>query len=725
MAQEADHGMIDAAPTSDELLQAALEYARSGWAVFPCHSTINGRCDCTKGPDCTDAGKHPWTKNGLSDASTDELQIRRWWKARPLANIGLPIREGYVAVDVDGEHGYAGLKERGWSLGTTSVQSSGRGAHYFYRTRDRIAPRSKLIDDSVKGAHDGVDLRGPGSYVIAAPSLHPSGRVYTWSVPLTQVEVAPAWLEEVGKQSGGTQVGERSPVDFEAVLRGLPEGQRKWEIYRAACKLRAADVPEDLAVMLAEQAAANCTPPLEPKEAERKVREAYKKYPPNAVPGDMPAGVTLLGHDSVMVEFETARFVFSEMEKNGRELRAEMEVTSLLPGTPKEPYTQALNLLSVTSRDQCRREIEHVLGKGPDHQWTTLISRAVTKAKDALLSVDRSVSTADLVAPDALEFLIPDLCVADGINILFGTGSGGKTWLLMKAALAVARGGLFLGRQCKQANVLYVDCETGASTYAYRMRRLCAGEGVTLEDARNIRFWNGKGVPFSDQVPAIRKVCEENEIGLICLDHIAAACGGDANEQSVATQLANGVGKIGLPVLALAHITGADMRNPEAVDKPFGSIFWHNNARRTTFVLRQQEAESSVAELGLYPKKVNDGRWPAPYSARIVFDDPAGPVVVEAADLRSNTVLTAAGGVQHLIWNALTAPMTVKQIAEATNRTERYIKGILTAHPRMFTEVSGNASGGRNREKMWARVELRATYVEPNDDEYVDEELPW
>ncbi len=710
--------MLADLPTSDELLQAALEYARQGWPVMPCHTPINGVCDCAAQDRCDSPGKHPWTRNGLLDATTDELKIRRWWKERSIANIALAVPEGYVVVDVDGEHGFARLQAEDKNLGTTAVQTSGRGNHYVYRTRERVHSRN-LIPPSEKGAHDGIDLKGPGGYIMGAPSLHASGKVYEWAVPLSQVEIAPPWLEEVGRQSGGTTVGERAPVDFGMVMAGLSEGQRKWELFRAASKLRGAGVPLEMAITLAQQAAANCRPPLAPREAERKVKEAYDKFPPNAEPRDLEAGVTLLAYDSVMVEFETCRFVFSDLEKSGRELHAEMEVTSLLPGSPREPYIQRLNLLSVSSRDQCRREIEHVLGKGPESQWTMMLSRAVTKAQQAYLSVDRSVSTGDIQAPEALDFIVPDLVVADGINILFGTGSGGKTWLLMKMALAVARGDPFLGRSTQQRNVLYVDFETGEKTYGYRMRRLCAGEGLALEDARAIRFWNGKGLPFADQVEAIKRCCEEHQIGLICLDHIAAACGGDANEQSVATRFANATTKIGLPVVALAHITGADARNPEAVEKPFGSVYWHNNARRTTFVMRQQEAESSVADLGLYAKKVNDGRWPRPFGARITFEDPAGPVTLDLDDLRGKGQLDTVRGIEHTIWDALNLPLSARAIAEATNKTERYVKDILSNHPRMFTAVPGTGTGGRGNEKMWARAEVRSPYSDADFEEQV------
>jgi hypothetical protein len=718
-----DEGVMQAEPlpTSEELLQAALEYARLGLPVFPCHTPINGVCDCWKGPQCEETGKHPWTKNGLSDASIDELQIRRWWKEHPCANIGIALPKGWVAVDVDSDRAFHVLAEQGKHLPATAIQKTGGGTHYVYRCRELIRSRNKYIPDSEPGAHDGVDLRGPGGYILAHPSLHASGRIYEWSVPLSQVEIAPQWLEDLSKESGGTQVGQRLPVDFERLLNGLDEGERKWEILRGASKLRAADVPIDIAIRMMQDVAAACRPPLDASQAERKVREAYAKYPINASAQDLPAGVTLLARDSVMVEFETCRFVFSDLEKAGRELHAEMEVKNLLPGVPQEPYTLRLNLLSMGARESARREIEHVLGNPVKGHWTALFSRAITKAQSAFLSVDRSIKTSEIEPPAELGFVVPDICVEDGINILFGEGSAGKTWLLMKMALAVSRGDPFLGRGTRQRNVLYFDCETGRRTYALRMRRICEGEGLTMADADRIRYWFADGLPFEDQVDAIKRCCEENQIEFICLDHIAAACSGDANEQAVASRFARAVGKVGLPVMALAHITGADMKNPEMVNKPFGSVYWHNNSRRTIFVLRQQEDESSVADLGLYPKKVNDGKRPRPFGARITFSDPSGPITVDADDLADKGVLSTARGPQHVIWDMLAAPMPTEEIAAAMDKSERYVKDVMKAHHRMFVEIPAK----RGVKQQWARVDVRAPYPEPDDDETVDDELPW
>lgn len=709
--------MIDSYPTSDELLSAALEYASHKFGVFPLHTPINGVCDCPKGPGCSSPGKHPRTANGLKDATTDELKIRRWWKTWSIANIGVAVPDGYVVVDVDGAEGWAALKEAQRGLPATAVQATGRGSHYVYRTLDRIAPRSQLMEK--------VDLRGPGSYIVGAPSVHASGAVYRWEIPLDQVDIAPDWLVEVGKKSGGTHDGERAPVDFQLLLAGLPEGQRKWELYRAASKLRAADVPIDLAVMLAREAAANCQPPLEEKEAERKVREAYKNYPPNASAQDLPAGVTLLSHDSVMVEFETCRFVFSDLEKSGRELHAEMEVQNLLPGTPQEPYIIRLNLLSISAREAARREIEHVLGNPGKGHWTALMQRAVTKAQQAVLSVDRSIKASEIEAPDDLRFVIPDICVEDGFSILFGEGSAGKTWLLILMAICVSRGLPFLGRPVEQRNVLYIDCETGKRTWALRLRRLLEGLGLDQSAASNIHFWHTEGVPFEDQWEAIKRCCEENQIEFLCLDHIAAACGGDANEQSVATRFGRALGKIGLPMMALAHITGADMKNPESVNKPFGSIYWHNLSRRTIFVLRQQEDESEIADLGLYPKKVNDGRRPAPFGARITFDDPAGPIAVTSESLSSTPALSRVRGQEHAIYDVLQRAMTVAEIAEETGITERHVKRLLADHPKLFVAVSGSDAGGRGNQKRWGRIATETKLWYQDRDVSESDELPW
>ena len=72
-------------------LAAALRYVRWGWAVFPCHEPVHGQCSCGH-DDCASPAKHPRTRRGLHDATTDPAPVTDWWHRWPTANLG--VRNG-------------------------------------------------------------------------------------------------------------------------------------------------------------------------------------------------------------------------------------------------------------------------------------------------------------------------------------------------------------------------------------------------------------------------------------------------------------------------------------------------------------------------------------------------------------------------------------------------------------------------------------------------------
>jgi hypothetical protein len=78
---------VIAVQTSEQLGQAALEYARRGWRVFPCQPR----------------GKVPLVDGGFKAATVDAEQIRSWWEKWTLANIGIPtgLTSTFAALDVD------------------------------------------------------------------------------------------------------------------------------------------------------------------------------------------------------------------------------------------------------------------------------------------------------------------------------------------------------------------------------------------------------------------------------------------------------------------------------------------------------------------------------------------------------------------------------------------------------------------------------------------------
>ena len=245
------------------LLESAFSMAATGWAVIPLHTPIDGGCDCRR-PGCSSPGKHPRTQNGLSDATTDTDQIRRWWGMWPTANIGAVVPDGFIVVDVD----VADLATvfRSDELPRTATSRTGRGRHLIYRTSTPIRPKV--------GVRTHVDLRGPGSYIVVPPSLHISGVRYEWVIPIEDgIADAPAWIADAARSP--RTAGDR-PEDSDVI----PDGQRNATLASLAgtMRRRGMTAAEIEAALLAVNSG-RCQPPL-PDDVVRGIAGSVGRYPP-------------------------------------------------------------------------------------------------------------------------------------------------------------------------------------------------------------------------------------------------------------------------------------------------------------------------------------------------------------------------------------------------------------------------------------------------------------
>jgi hypothetical protein len=90
--------------------------------------------------------------------------------------------------------------------------------------------------------------------------------------------------------------------------------------------------------------------------------------------------------------------------------------------------------------------------------------------------------------------------------------------------------------------------------------------------------------------------------------------------------------------LGIAHVTKAAA--DKAPDKPFGSAYWHNSARRTWYARTVNEPAGSGALVGLYNRKVNDGPLAAPFA--LSYDFAGDRVTIARQDVRDVPQLDAA-----------------------------------------------------------------------------------
>lgn len=242
------------------LLEWAQWYAAYGWAVFPCH------------------GKRPITSRGLYDATCDAAQIAAWWSQWPDANIGHPLDAHTWALDVDARHdGLETLQELERCYGTlprtvTSLTGSGGGSnHQVWTSETPVVNKAKL------GA--GLDVQGPGSYIILPPSIHPdTHQPYCWEADYGPDDLAPqpapAWLAALVTQPQEATETATQPLDGP-----IPEGERESTLMRLAGAMRRQGATFETVYAALDAENQRCRPPLMPEDLAR-MAQSVQRYSP-------------------------------------------------------------------------------------------------------------------------------------------------------------------------------------------------------------------------------------------------------------------------------------------------------------------------------------------------------------------------------------------------------------------------------------------------------------
>ena len=253
-----------------ETLTEALRMADMGWPVFPIHSLAKrGGCTCREKKKCDRVAKHPRTKNGLKDATTDKNVIKAWWAEWPDANLGVRTGNGLVVLDVDehkfGDETLAALEDLHGALPETMAVNTGGGGQHYYFTTD------KKVQNSVEALGPGLDTRGEGGYVVAPPSMHASGTPYGWDLGGHPLAIMPNWVIPPAKAAYKTP---------EAIAGATIIGEKRNNYLTSyGGKMRRDGASEMVlrATLMAENMQ-RCRPPLDDKEVCR-IAKSVSRYP--------------------------------------------------------------------------------------------------------------------------------------------------------------------------------------------------------------------------------------------------------------------------------------------------------------------------------------------------------------------------------------------------------------------------------------------------------------
>lgn len=179
--------------------------------------------------------------------------------------------------------------------------------------------------------------------------------------------------------------------------------------------------------------------------------------------------------------------------------------------------------------------------------------------------------------PDYAEELIEGILRQGHKMLLVGPSKSGKSFSLIELCIAIAEGTKWMGRQCKQGDVLYVNFELDRASCLHRFKDVYQTLGLTPNNADRIFIWNLRGkTPALDQlVPKLIRRAEKKKYIAVVVDPIYKVITGDENSASEMAKFCNQFDKIadalGASVIYAHHHSKGAQGGKKSMDRASGS----------------------------------------------------------------------------------------------------------------------------------------------------------
>lgn len=240
------------------ILEKAKKYRQNGWSVIPIEKK-------TKDPALK------WKKYQTEYAKDDEITE---WFDKERYNVGIVTGKlsNLGVVDADGADGLTQLQKLGLHSPFTVITGSGKQLYYKFGE----------LNNTVK-KWDGLDTRGEGGYVVAPPSIHPSGKQYSWVGGQTpNISTLPDWPKsklispaEI-HYSSSKNISRSSAVSD--ILNGVSTGQNRHKaLIRMACYLLPRHNYDYTKHALIEWNKKN-SPPIDEQEVVKQLNDIYGRF---------------------------------------------------------------------------------------------------------------------------------------------------------------------------------------------------------------------------------------------------------------------------------------------------------------------------------------------------------------------------------------------------------------------------------------------------------------
>ena len=254
--------------------------------------------------------------------------------------------------------------------------------------------------------------------------------------------------------------------------------------------------------------------------------------------------------------------------------------------------------------------------------WRRAFVMATERMREYFAGPDRLIEASEIPYIEPPPPLINPI-IDDTVNVWAGHGGALKSVLSVMAAYQISTGVPILGRaDVHNRNSLILDYEEMDEQRFGHRYRLIRSIYPRPEGSSKL-FYRNEFAPITDTADAIRRLCDENDIGFLVIDPLINARGGAAESSSDTQAAMDAIRSLRRPVLIIDHLKQDDGKG-HGQDRPFGSVFTRNLARSVWTISRPEPDEGMAwkdERIEFTDRKANHRKIGEPIQMEVKWDD--------------------------------------------------------------------------------------------------------
>ena len=288
-------------------------------------------------------------------------------------------------------------------------------------------------------------------------------------------------------------------------------------------------------------------------------------------------------------------FLYEVCKKNGLEIDRQNKNPSRLSRMP-----------GVERNGQKQYLLDTNIGKQNWNEWKEWIESVTDELPDPESMFDVWQSLPELSPP-----LIHGVLRQGHKMLLAGSSKAGKSFALIELCCSIAEGRPWLGFECAQGRVMYVNLELDRASCLHRFKDVYNALGWMPENTKNIDIWNlrGKSIPMDKLAPKlIRRAAKKGYIAII-IDPIYKIITGDENSADQMAYFCNQFDKVctelGCAVIYCHHHSKGAQGGKNSMDRASGSGVFARDPDAlldlielpATDAMKEEKGEADIANL--------------------------------------------------------------------------------------------------------------------------------